>query len=90
MTSPPGQRQHRRGRNSRHHAVSASARKRSKISASKFKFRLKQQPGYLSSKNSLKASFLNVDGLSEAKLEDVTSTVLNTSPDIFFILETKR
>ena len=90
MTSPSGQRQHRRGRNSRNHAAPTSSRRRSKISRTKFKSRRKQEPGHLSCKNSLKASFLNVDGLSEAKFEDVTHTVLSTSPDIFFLLETKR
>ena len=51
---------------------------------------MKQQVGELRCKNSLRASFLNVDGLSETKLEDITTTVLSTSPDVFFLLETKR
>ena len=90
MTPPPKQRQHRHGRNTRNHASQTSARRRTKVSVRNLKPRLKQQTGYLSCKNSLNASFLNVDGLSEVKLEEVTSTVLSTSPDIFFLLETKR
>ena len=83
-------RHHRLGRNSRGHSVPTSSRKRSKLSNSKDKRRRKQQVGELRCKNTLKASFLNVDGLSETKLEDISSTVLSTSPDIFFLLETKR
>ena len=32
---------------------------------------------------------VNVDGISETKLEDILSTVISTSPDIFFLMETK-
>ena len=81
---------YRRGINKRGHAVPSSTRKRSRVSFSKFKFRLKQNAGVLRCKNDLKASFLNIDGLSDAKLEDITSTVFSKSPDIFFLLETKR
>ena len=82
--------QHRRGRNTRSHALPTSTRRRSRASAGKFKFRLRQNAGALKCKNNLKASFLNVDGLSDAKLEDVTATILSQSPDICFLFETKR
>ena len=81
---------YRRGRNLRGQSAPNSSRKRSRISNRRYKQRMKEQIGELRCKNSLKASFLNVDGLSETKFEDVTSTVLSTSPDVFFLLETKR
>ena len=87
MVSPH---QYRRGRNSRGQAAPTSSRKRSRIAIGRHKHRRKQHVGELRCKNSLKTSFLNVDGLSETKLEDITNTVLSTSPDVFFLLETKR
>ena len=38
----------------------------------------------------LSTSYLNVDGLSDAKLADIVSFTEQRSPDIFFLLETKR
>ena len=89
LSEMPNPGRFRRGNNSRHHAAPTSARRRTKAS-NRFKFKLRQNAEQLVRKDSLKASFLNVDGLSEAKLADITSTVLSTSPDIFFLLETKR
>ena len=81
---------YRRGRNKSGQAVPTSSRKRSRVVSRRHKFKLRQEACVLRCKNDLKASFLNIDGLSDAKLEDVTSAVLSKSPDIFFLLETKR
>ena len=81
----------RRGRNTRAHAsASTSSRRRSTASARNFKFKLRENIGALKCNNDLKTSFLNIDGLSDAKLEDVSSYVRTKSPDLFFLLETKR
>ena len=59
-----------------------------------FKFKkaakLRESIGVIQSKKFLRSSFLNVDGLSEVSLEGVTSTVKKKSPDIVFLVETKR
>lgn len=79
------------GRNTRAHAsASTSSRRRSTASVRNFKFKLRENIGALKCKNDLKTSFLNIDGLSDAKLEDVSSYVRAKSPDLFFLLETKR
>ena len=82
--------QYRHGRNLRMKAAPNVPRRRSGDSIRNFKFRLREQVGELRCKDSLKTSFINIDGLSDAKLEDITATVLSRSPDLFFILETKR
>ena len=55
-----------------------------------FKYKLRQNAGALHSQSHLTSGFLNVDGLSEAKLEDVRKFTSEVSPDIFTLLETKR
>ena len=82
--------QFRNGRNVRVQAAPSSDRRRSGISSQNYKFKLREQIGQLRCKDDLKSSFINIDGLTDAKLEDVTSTVLSRSPDLFFLLETKR
>ena len=52
--------------------------------------KLREGIGILDKKKRLKTCFLNVDGLSEATLEDVKSTIRVKSPDIVFLIETKR
>ena len=82
----------RRGRNTRSNTsppTSVTRRARGHISTN-FKFKLREQVGQLLCKDNLKSSFINIDGFSDAKLEDITSTVLSRSPDMFFLLETKR
>ena len=54
------------------------------------KYKLREFYGAKKFQNHLSTSFLNVDGLSEAKLADVASFAEQQSPDIMFILETKR
>ena len=81
---------HRRGRNSGSNSTSTSRRNRSVKSIKNFKYKLRENLGALSCKSGLTSAFLNVDGLTESKLEDVSSFVSAKSPDIFFLLETKR
>ena len=52
--------------------------------------RLRDSVGVVESKKILKTCFLNVDGLSEATLEDVKTTVRLKTPDLVFLVETKR
>ena len=80
----------RRGRNSRSGSIYSSSRRRTVKSVGGFKFRLRENAGALNCKENLKSSFLNIDGLSEAKFEDMSKTVQTKSPDLFFLLETKR
>ena len=69
------------GRNTRAHAsASTSSRRRSTASVRNFKFKLRENIGALKCKNDLKTSFLNIDGLSDAKLEDVSSYVRANHP----------
>ena len=46
--------------------------------------------GILQSKKRLRSGFLNVDGLNEVTLHEVSSTVHEESPDILILVETKR
>ena len=55
-----------------------------------FKYKLRENYGALQCQDGLKSAFLNIDGLSDAKLEDVVSFTSKRSPDVFFVLETKR
>ena len=52
--------------------------------------KLRDGIGVIDKKKVLKTCFLNVDGLSEATLEDIKVTVSVKSPDIVFLIETKR
>ena len=54
------------------------------------KYKLRENIGVIGSKNCLKTSMLNVDGLSDVSLADVQDFVERSSPDIVFLLETKR
>ena len=54
------------------------------------KYKLRENVGVISSKTNLKSSMLNVDGLSDTSLADVHEFVERTSPDVVFLLETKR
>ena len=69
---------------------SSSARRRNAKFKRNHLFRLREEFGAIACKNDLKTAFLNVDGLSDAKLVDVSSFVSSKSPDLFFLLETKR
>ena len=55
-----------------------------------YKYKLREDAGALISRDYLTSAFLNIDGFSDAKHVDVTNFVSKVSPDIFFILETKR
>ena len=52
--------------------------------------KLRDDVGVVENKKVLKTCFLNVDGLSEATLEDIKGTVHLKSPDLVFLVETKR
>ena len=52
--------------------------------------RLRESIGIVKPKSTLRASFLNVDGLNEITLEDVSGTIREKNQDIVFLLETKR
>ena len=52
--------------------------------------RLRESYGAAKYQHQLFSSFLNIDGLSAAKLVDVRSYASKRKPDIFFLLETKR
>ena len=80
----------RRGHNSRNHAQRSSKLSTKKNFKRNFKFKLRERYGALQCQNGLKSAFLNIDGLSDAKLEDVVSFTSVHSPDVFFLLETKR
>ena len=54
------------------------------------KVKLRGSYGAKQYQTQLSTSFLNVDGLSDASMEDVRSYASLKSPDIFFLLETKR
>ena len=54
------------------------------------RMKLRGNIGTVSSKNNLKTSMLNVDGLSDTALADVEDFILDNKPDIVFLLETKR
>ena len=85
----------RKGRNSRSNRTGSTSNiRRLHSRLKKFKLHkranLRESVGIVEVKKSLKASMLNVDGFSEEALVDVTKTVLDTVPDVCFILETKR
>ena len=52
--------------------------------------KLRDSIGVVQSKKLLRTSFLNVDGLNELTLDDVSSTVTSKDSDIVFLVETKR
>ena len=54
------------------------------------KYKLRENVGVVSSKNFLKTSMLNVDGLTDTSMYDVQNFVDQNSPDVVFLLETKR
>ena len=60
----------------------------------RFKFaraaRRRESIGVLQPKKLLKTSFLNVDGLSEITLDDVSSTIKVRNLDVVFLVESKR
>ena len=56
----------------------------------KQKFRLRESFGVKKYQNQLSTAFLNVDGLSDATLADVSSYADKRSPDLIFLFETKR
>ena len=89
--TPPIQSGFRRGRNSRSHNVPSNSRvRRRRVFGRNFKYRLRENYGAIQCKQSLSTSYLNVDGLSDAKLEDVHSFAAINSPDLLFLVETKR
>ena len=55
-----------------------------------FRIKLRESYGAKQYQNQLLTSFLNVDGLSDASLEDVKSYASLRSPDFIFLLESKR
>ena len=55
-----------------------------------YKHKLREKVGVIGSKTNLKTSMLNVDGLSDTSLADVQDFVAQSSPDVVFLLETKR
>ena len=55
-----------------------------------YKYKLRDKVGVIGSKNNLKTSMLNVDGLNDTSLADIQDFVVQNSPDIVFLLETKR
>ena len=65
-------------------------RRRKKRANNRFKWKLKENVGEVVSKNELVTSCLNVDGLSYDSFVDVCDFVDQTSPDVVFLLETKR
>ena len=73
------------GRNIRNHSTPTSTRRRVCNYRRLKKHRLREGLGALSCKNDLSSAFLNVDGLSDAKLDDVASFVTAKSPDFFLI-----
>ena len=54
------------------------------------KLRDRTSVGNILTKKVLKCSLLNVNGLTEASLENVESIVETHRPDVVFLLETKR
>ena len=52
--------------------------------------RLRETVGILAPKSSLNISLLNVDGYTQSKQNDVKDTILEKSPDVCILLETKR
>ena len=81
----------RRGRNAeRGKSYFTNHNNRRHINLSSRKIRLRETFGAKKYQNQLSTSFLNVDGLTDASLADVRSYASLRSPDIFFLLETKR
>ena len=68
-----------------HHTVRRVRQLRFKNSA-----KLRDSIGIVQPKKLLKTAFLNVDGLNELSLEDVSSTVRLKNSDVVFLLESKR
>ena len=52
--------------------------------------KLRESTGIVQTKRKLRCSLLNVDGLSEASLANVETTIASKRPDIVALLETKR
>ena len=65
-------------------------RRRKREANSKFRWKLKETVGEVVSKKSLITSCLNVNGLSYDTFVGVSEFVDQTSPDVVFLLETKR
>ena len=83
----------RRGRNGGSQIGSfklSSSSVRRRKARGNYKYKLREEAGALFSRDSLTSAFLNIDGLSDAKYVDVTNFVNEVSPDIFFLLESKR
>ena len=76
-----------RNRSSNH---STLKRSRSMKAWTSNRVRLRESYGAAKYQHQLFSSFLNIDGLSAAKLVDVRSYASKRKPDIFFLLETKR
>ena len=78
--------------NQTHRGSSAryNAHRRQRNALRNVKYKLRENIGVIGSKNSLTTSMLNVDGLSDISLADVQDFVTQSSPDIVFLLETKR
>ena len=70
--------------------VKQGASKRRNKFNTNHKYRLRDRVGVVGSKDNLKTALLNVDGLSDTSLADVQDFVANNSPDVVFLLETKR
>ena len=70
--------------------ASNNTRRRIKQFKIKNEARRRDSVGLVETKKILKTCFLNVDGLSEATLEDIKNTVSIKTPDLVFLVETKR
>ena len=83
----------RRGRNirSQSHSFQTSSKfVRKKKAGRNFQYKLRENAGALRCQDYLTSAFLNIDGLSDAKLADVQKFATKVKPDIFLVLETKR
>ena len=90
----PGGIHYRKGRNSRSgRAVPRHIyrdRKRNTRSRVAKHVKLRDSSGFIQHKKSLKCSLLNVNGLSEASLDNVKDILSRKQPDVCILLETKR
>ena len=83
----------RRGRNIRSQSQSFQASSkfvRKRKAGRNFQYKLRENAGALRCQDYLTSGFLNIDGLSDAKLADVQKFATEVKPDLFVILETKR
>ena len=67
-----------------------SHRKRSTRQTMYKRAKLRESPGFVDVKRTLRCALLNVDGLGSDTFEDVVNTVERKTPDVCILLETKR